>query len=510
MIILLIENNEGDACIIREMLLKSELSNFKLEHKTDLETSADFIANKKPDIILVNLNLSDSQGLDTLNHILKLAYDIPLVCFTVDLADNLGVEAIARGAQDFLAKTNLSPKRIKNAIMYAIERKSRENESIKYQKLNSLGFLAGGIAHDFNNLLTIIMTNVSLALSEAEFSDEITSLLNNAEDASKDAANLTRQLLTFSKGGTPERTLVPVPELLKNTVTFALSGSSLKPEYKISKNLFSAELDRGQFKQAINNVIINAIQATTKEPAKIVIAAKNIVLSDEESKEAFLPNGKYIEITIKDFGVGIPVHVLPKIFDPYFSTKKHIKHKGVGLGLSVAFSIIRKHGGTIFAESIENKGSTFTILIPASERKIEEEKKKLDEQKEKLKLNILIMDDEDMICQIAQYALKTLGCTADSVNDGKDAVDKYKEAKEKGKPYDVVILDLIIPGGMGGKETIKRLKEYDPQVKGIVSTGYSRDLLEIELKEKGFVASLNKPYTIQQLRQTLRGLAQDN
>lgn len=377
------------------------------------------------------------------------------------------------------------------------EQRKMEADLIKAQKLESLGVLSGGIAHDFNNILTIIMGNISLAKVQIGLEDHAWKLLTEAERASKRAQDLTQQLLTFSKGGKPVRKVVSIAELLHETISFALSGSSILPELLISKNLWPAEIDEGQISQVINNLIINAQQAM---PAggTIEIKAENVSL--DTSRKFPLRFGKYVRITIKDNGTGIAPEHMPKIFDPYFTTKK----QGSGLGLTSSYSIIKRHKGHIMAESTPGEGSTFVIYLPATQKKpvIKKEKRIVNGGKKKGK--VLLMDDEDSILMLGADNLKFLGYEAETAYDGIEAIDKYMRAKKSSAPFNLVILDLTIPAGMGGIETITRLRILDPEVIAIVSSGYSNDPILSDYKKYGFKGIIAKPYDLTDMEKILR------
>ena len=375
------------------------------------------------------------------------------------------------------------------------ERKKMEEEILNAQKLESLGLLAGGIAHDFNNILTAILGNISLVKMYAKPKEEVFEILTEAEKASLRAKDLTRQLLTFSRGGAPIKKTTSILELLKDTVLFALTGSNVKCEFSIDKDLWLVDVDEGQISQVIDNLILNAVQAMP-EGGTVKVKAENIIAR----KEQVLPSqkGKYIKISIKDQGVGIPKEHLPRIFDPYFTTKQ----KGSGLGLATAYSIIQKHNGYITVESELGVGTTLYIYLPASEEKITI-KEKGKEELIKGEGKILLMDDEDVVIKVGGRLLRHLGYKAEFAQDGAEAIELYKKAKESGQPFNAVILDLVVPGAMGGKEAVKKLIKVDSEVKAIVSSGYSNDPVMAEYGKYGFSGVITKPYKIEELGQVL-------
>ena len=377
------------------------------------------------------------------------------------------------------------------------ERKKMEEEMQKTEKLESLGLLAGGIAHDFNNILAAILVNISLARMYAEKDEKAVERLRDAEKAVSRAQNLTQQLLTFSMGGAPIKSLSSIEELLRDTAEFALSGSNVKCEFNLQPNLWDARLDRGQVSQVMQNLIMNAEQAMP-EGGAISIKAENEVLEEDEIPP--LKEGKYIKIFIADNGIGIPADHLDKIFDPFFTTKQ----KGSGLGLSTAYSIIKNHSGLLTVESTLGKGTVFCVYLPSSrERTVKSEKSGYDTTST-VTGRILLMDDEEMILEGTGRLLRKFGYTVVTVYDGEAALDTYKEAGRSGRPFDAVILDLIVPGGMGGKETIQELQKIDPNVKAVVSSGYSTDAIMANHEEYGFAAAVSKPYKARELGRVLK------
>ncbi len=376
------------------------------------------------------------------------------------------------------------------------ERHKIEQELLKAQKLESIGILAGEIAHDFNNYLQGIVGNISMALSNIKLDDRAYKRLIEAGKASEQAASLTQQLLTFAKGGEPLLKLSSIVEIIQDATSLGLLGSNVKGELDINDNLWIAEVDKGQLSQVINNLVINAKQAMI-DGGIIRVTAENKML--EEGNIYSLSPGPYIEISVKDQGIGIPEKNLAKIFDPFFTTKPN----GNGLGLATCYSIIRKHSGDIMVESKMDVGTTFHIHLPAMPGK----KLGVEKKKQEIELNgdgkILVMDDEEFIRELAFEMLVSMGYKVAFAENGNEALDKYIMAMQGNEPFDAVIMDLTIPGGMGGKEAIARLKEIDPTVKAIVSSGYSSDSMMAEFMKYGFCGILAKPYKKQDLGETL-------
>ena len=386
-------------------------------------------------------------------------------------------------------KTSLVQCNIRNTT----ERKKLAGDLLTAQKLEAVGILAGGIAHDFNNILTAIIGNISLATMEVRPEDKISHLLSEAENASIRAQTLTRQLLTFAKGGTPVKETASIKDILKLSSSFMLHGSKSDCEFSVADDLWLAEVDVGQITQVINNLIINANQAMT-EGGIIQVAAENLIIENRHGLP--VKAGKYIRITIKDQGGGIAKDHLLKLFDPYFTTKQ----EGSGLGLATTYSIIKKHGGHITVESQLGVGTTFHVYLPASDKIVAE--------KEEVKLikgqgRILVMDDEASLQKLVGRMLKNLGYESEFAKDGAETIQMVKEAKEAEKPYDAVILDLTIPGKMGGKEAIKKLLEIDPELKAIVFSGYSNNPILANFEEYGFKGMMPKPFELRTLGKVL-------
>ncbi len=381
------------------------------------------------------------------------------------------------------------------------EWKKLEEESLKVQKLESLGVLAGGIAHDFNNTLTTIMGNIALARDQASAGDDFFDLLQEAELGATRAQGLTRQLLTFARGGVPIKETASLKDILQESSLFMLRGSKSRCEFSIKDDLWLAEVDTGQISQVIQNVVINANQAMP-EGGLIRVAAENSIIPDGQALP--IRPGRYIRISITDQGTGIAGKHLSKIFDPYFTTRQ----RGSGLGLATSFSIIKKHGGHITVESRPEGGTTFHIYLPTSDKAVP--KKKESEEVIEIWGRILVMDDEAPLRKILGRMLANLGYEAKLAKDGAEAVRMVEEAGKSGEPFAAVILDLTVPGGMGGKETIRRLLEIDPGIKAIVSSGYSNDPVLANFQEYGFKGMIPKPFDLRLLGKVLHEVTQSD
>jgi len=379
------------------------------------------------------------------------------------------------------------------------EKRRMEEERLKMNKLESIGMLAGGIAHDFNNILTTILGNISLAKIYLKNDiKKVDAKINEAEKALFRARDLTQQLLTFSRGGVPVKKTILLEPLIKESVLFALRGSSVQVNFNISEDIFPTDVDEGMIGQAINNLIINAVQAMP-DGGSIDVAVDNIILENKTTIEGLqLEKDSYVKITIKDHGIGISNEHIAKIFDPYFTTKE----KRTGLGLATTFSIIQKHGGHITVNSELDIGTIFNIYLVASPEHITINRKTNKPVYGQGK--ILIMDDDEDILNIAGEMLSTLGYEVEYAKNGVEAIDKYKKMLEQNNPFDLVIMDLTIPGGMGGKDAIKGLLALDRHVKAIVSSGYSDDPIMGNHTEYGFVGVALKPYKLNELSEIVQ------
>ncbi len=380
-------------------------------------------------------------------------------------------------------------------------KKKMQAQLSSIQKLEAVGTLAGGIAHDFNNLLTAVIGNLSLLKQDLKAGDKGLGIIKEMQTASQQAKGLTQQLLTFSKGGAPIKKVTSIAELFKKTVPFALSGSKVISELSLPDDLWYTEIDEDQMNQVINNIIINADQAMP-QGGTVKISAKNVIIKAEEGLP--IKEGKYIKIAIKDQGIGVPQDILPRIFDPFFSTKS----KGSGLGLSISHSIVIKHEGYITAKSQEGSGTTFFIYLPASVQEAFAVKK-IEGKILSGQGKILFMDDQKNIRSMVKQMLNSLGYEVELAEDGIKAIELYEKAQKRNRPFDVVVLDLTVPGGMGGVDAIGKLIELDPEVKAIVSSGYANDRIMGGYKEYGFRGVMAKPFDIEELSSVLNQVLQE-
>ena len=363
------------------------------------------------------------------------------------------------------------------------------------RKLDSIGVLAGGIAHDFNNLLTSILGNIDLALANLA-SEDIPRILDEAKRASLRARNLTQQLLTFSKGGHPIKNVSSIRDIIEDTDGFILRGSDVKCEYSIQEDLHNVAVDSGQISQVIQNLVINAKEAMANS-GRIEISCQNY--NNNDAKLLTLPRGDYVRISIKDHGAGIPGSHLENIFDPYFTTKQ----QGSGLGLALSYSIITRHEGRIFAESTPGEGSTFTFYLPAVHEREQVEKKPNEIKKSNARYSVLVVDDDEVVRSVVKSMLDHLGHNSICVADGEEAIKKFKQAEDTGSPFDLTIMDLTMPGGMGGEEVAGKILAVNPGAKILVSSGYSNNPVMANYRNYGFSGTMAKPYQLEELEKII-------
>lgn len=369
--------------------------------------------------------------------------------------------------------------------------KKTEEELLKIRKLESVGVLAGGIAHDFNNILSAILGNIELARYRVADRDvRATTLLLDAEKATQRAAKLTRQLLTFSKGGEPIREETDLPKLITESADFVLRGSNVACTYHFVEDLWLVDVDSGQVSQVIQNIIINARHAMP-EGGTIEIRCDNVTKTAAESLPG-VTGGEFVRVAIQDTGSGIPAEIITKVFDPYFTTRD----EGSGLGLAISHSIVMKHGGCLRVSSAPGEGTTFEMYLPVVHSSAEmctdtPRRKTVPEG-----LHILVMDNDEMILTVTEAQLVALGHKAVLVIDGDQAISRYLEMKKAGTPFDLVIMDLTIPGGMGGRDAAAELLRIDAQARLIVASGYSNDPVMAEYGKYGFRAAIAKPFDL--------------
>lgn len=376
------------------------------------------------------------------------------------------------------------------------QRRYLESERLRLQKLEAIGTLAGGLAHDFNNLLQGVFGYISLARLQLSDPTTAAALLAQAEKATGHAVNLTGQLLTFAKGGKPQKARLALPTVVERAARFALCGTATVCILDAQDGLWDADADEGQAVQVVQNIVMNASQSM-QQAGVVNISLRNLELRPRQD-EALPDGGRFVAVAIADTGVGIAPPDLTRIFDPYFTTKQ----KGSGLGLATAWSIVARHGGTIRVDSAPGRGATFEVLLPAAAEALATPPAPTSPVREAVIgpcLRVLVMDDEDLVREVAVAMLGSLGHAVDEAVDGGEAVGLIERACAAGNPYDIVILDLTVRGGMGGEEAIGRIRSVAPGIRAIVSSGYSDSAVMADFRAHGFDAFLNKPYTIEAL-----------
>lgn len=394
---------------------------------------------------------------------------------------------------------NDQPVKLRGVMVDLTEHKQQEavleQERLRAAKLESLGVLAGGIAHDFNNFLAAIMGNLSLARLAVEPDSALDQTLREAEHACQRASTLIRQLLAFAKGGAPLKRPIQLGTVVRESTELAARGAALEYTISLAPDLWPVEADEGQIGQVIHNLVLNARQAMP-QGGRLAVQAENVTLTegaDGSLGKVPLPDGPYVRIQVRDTGPGIPQEHLAKIFDPYFT----MRPGGTGLGLAVVQGIVRRHNGHVTVHSTLGHGTTMTVYLPAVPGAAPAAAPSVPQVERELpagKGYVLLMDDDAAIRSLVSRLLGQLGYSVEAVADGAAAVERYREALEAGRPFDAVIMDLTIPGRMGGREAIEHLRALDPGVRAIVSSGYSDDPVLADHARYGFCGVLSKPY----------------
>jgi PAS domain S-box-containing protein len=461
------------------------------------------------------MRLRAKDGTERIWYYCNIRYDEPgalprVLGHATDLTERIRAERALKEAQTALqqahddlaarvAERTAELQRANEQLRAEMEhRRQVEEELLRARKLESLGVLAGGIAHDFNNFLTVIMGNIALAKARLQAADPVGELLEQTAQACQRAVSLASQLLTFGRGGAPVRRPASLARVVSDAVELARTEAPVRIGLDVADELWPATIDAEQIGQALHNVLLNAHQAM---PAggTIEVWAENVV-SDTDSLP--LASGRHVSICVRDHGGGIPAEVLPRVFDPYFTTKQG----GSGLGLATAHAIVAKHGGHISVQSTAGAGSTFCICLPACEEAQAPEPSEPASQalQRSGSGRILVMDDDEAIRDLLARTLGWLGYEAVCARDGAETIALYQEAKAAGRAFDTVLVDLTVPGGMGGEEVAAQLRRADRPVTLIVSSGYSDAPVMAEFGRYGFDDVLPKPWTPRQLGEVLQ------
>jgi signal transduction histidine kinase len=458
------------------------------------------------DLVLMDIVLKgDMDGVETAEH-LRTRFGLPVVYLTAYADAQTLQRAKLTEPLGYLLKPFLD-RQLQTTIEIALYKHKMEKSlkahaeqiqetALTARKLEAIGILAGGIAHRFNNILTTIVGRLSLAKLQVRPHEPLFAHLTEAEHAVQQAVDTTRQLLTFATGGEPVRRPTALGALLQDATAFVLTHPSIRLRISHAPDLWGVEADRNQLRQVIHNVALNAIQAM---PAGGMLQVDAVNTTIEALHHLPLPDGAYVRITIRDQGEGIPKAYHHRIFDPYFSTKE----QGRGLGLATAHAIVQKHKGHMSVESVPGAGTSVSIYLPAAPvAPLPDPIAPLSPSVAPRK--ILIMDDEEAIRILLREMLLRLGYEVESASDGAEAIDLYRHAQEAGQPFAAVVMDLVVPGGMGGKEAISKLRALDPEVKAIVSSGYSNDPIMADFPHYGFCGVLPKPYQLSELSAVLQ------
>ena len=390
-------------------------------------------------------------------------------------------------------ETDITERRIAQANQLALDKHIQQAE-----KIEAVGILAGGIAHDFNNLLGVMVGSASFALMNLELPDEARECLTEIEQGVKEAQGLTHQLLTFAQGGSPIKKRVDLNRVVRESAQFTLQGEKAQCELDLCDGLWTADVDSGQLGQAISNLIENACQAM---PGGGVVRIRTENLDVESQCGLPLLPRQYVKVTIQDDGLGISEEKIQRVFDPYFSTKD----QGSGLGLATTYSVIKQHEGHIEVESVEGEGATFRLYLPAISETIEDSPQ-VTHPIHQGQGRVLVMDDNIPVLRMIERILKRMGYEVCLSQEGSEAIDRYRESLETGARFDLVILDLTVPGGIGGAATMAELLKIDPRVRAIVSSGYGQDPVMSNHREYGFSGVIPKPYTMSEFSDLLNEL----
>jgi len=463
--LLLVEDNPGDARLLQETLHDVESLKFDIHTVDNLSSAIETLGLEDFDIVLLDLTLPDSQGLETCMKLRGEYPEIPVIVLTGLDDEKIALRALHQGAQDYLVKGKFETSLLLRSMRYGIERKKIERETLRNQKLRSLEALAEGIAHDFNNLLSSILGNLSLARVTLKPSNKIFGNLKLAEDAAFKAKDLTKQFLSLTQGGDPVKKTVAIDGLLKEFARSALSDSNIVLQFNIADKLWQVEADQAQLGQVINNIVADAKESLLKG-GLINVHASNLTIGSKQSL-ALTPGGKYVKIDIYCKQLGINKESERGKIDPINTSGG----EGSGIRLATSHSIIERHGGYLEAGPDTGSGKVTSIYLPASaeiETAPEEKVKKIVSGKG----NVLIMEDDVLVRDTVIAMINRLGYDVDYAGNAEETIEKYKKSLNNVNAFDAVLIDLTINGELQGVEAIEKLKEINPEIIAILSTGY--------------------------------------
>ncbi len=495
--LLLVEDNPGDARLLQETLHDVETLKFDIYKVDNLSSAIETLDLEDFDLVLLDLTLPDSQGIETCIKLRGECPEIPIIVLTGLDDEELALRALHQGAQDYLVKGKFETNLLLRSMRYGIERKKIERENLRNQKLQSLEAMAEGIAHDFNNLLSSILGNLSLATVTLKPSNKIYNNLKLAEDAAFMAKDLTKQFLSLTQGGDPVMKTVSIDGLLKEFARSALGESNIMLQFNIADDLWSVEADQAQLGQVINNIVSDA-KGFLLKGGLININATNLKIGGEHPL-ALTPGGKYVKIDIQFKQLGVDSDTGKGKYDPLNTNSR----EGSGIRLATSHSIIERHGGYLETGTDGGSGKITSIYIPAIVKKVKDEVKKV----EKIvsgKGNVLIMEDDVLVRDTVVAMIKRLGYDVDYAGDAEETVEKYSKSLKNGKPFDTILIDLTINGELQGIEAIEKLKEINSDVIAILSTGYLNNPVIKDFKKYGFKGLLHKPYDMKELGNALK------
>jgi signal transduction histidine kinase len=505
--VLLIEDNPGDAQLIQELLSDVNRASFQIEVAGRLSDGLETLSKRTFDVVLLDLSLPDCSGLETLAKAHSENNEVAIIVLTGLSDEEIAVKALRKGAQDYMVKGQVDENLLYRSIRYAIERKQVENEKkvleaelLQLRKMEAIGTLAGGMAHNFNNLLMGIQGNAYLMLLDIDPNHPHHGNLKAIEEHIQSGSQLTRQLLGYARGGKYEMRPISLNQLVKETSDiFGMTKKEIRIHHELAENLFGIIADQVQIEQVLLNLYINAADAMDGG-GDIFLKTINATHKEMTAKPYKPKPGNYVMLTVRDTGIGMDKETKERIFDPFFSTKE--MGRGTGLGLASVYGIIKAHGGFIDVDSEKGQGTIFSIYLPATGKKVETIKKEKKVPGEILRgtETILLVDDEAQVLDVGIQIFKSMGYTVLGATSGKEAIEIFEKNRDK---IAIVILDMIMPD-MGGGETYDKLKEINPKIKVLLSSGYSIDGQATEIMQRGCNGFIQKPFKIKGLSLKLR------